>query len=182
MEFFEIKVAGAWRVELALHEDSRGHFARSFCKREFGARGLRTDVTQCNVSHNAKRGTIRGMHLQVAPRTEAKLVRCTRGSLFDVVVDLRPESPTHLCWDAIVLGAEPENRRMLYVPEGCAHGFQTLEDDTDVLYLMFGEFSAEHARGVRWDDPALRIPWPLPDPILSEKDRSYPLLGSARQP
>ena len=182
MIFRPTTIPGSTVIELEPIVDSRGSFARSFCQREFGARGLRTDVAQCNVSHNLKRGTIRGMHFQVAPRVEAKLVRCTRGSLFDVVVDLRPDSSTYLRWDGVVLGADQGNTLMLYVPEGCAHGFQTLEDGTDVFYLMFGEYSAEHARGVRWDDPALRIAWPLPDPILSDKDRSYPPIGNAGPP
>jgi dTDP-4-dehydrorhamnose 3,5-epimerase len=176
LTFTPTQIPGAWIVELDPIRDLRGHFARSFCQREFAARGLHADIVQCNVSHNARMGTLRGLHYQVAPHAEAKLVRCTRGSLFDVVVDLRPESPTYRRWDGLVLGPDPDNRKMLYVPEGCAHGFQTLEDGTDALYLMFGEYSPEHARGVRWDDPALGIAWPLPSPILSDKDRSYPLL------
>jgi dTDP-4-dehydrorhamnose 3,5-epimerase len=177
MEFRETSIAGVWVVELSLLEDPRGHFARSFCQREFAAHGLRTDVAQANVSHNARRGTLRGMHLQSPPAEEAKLVRCTRGAMVDVALDLRAGSPTYLRWHAEVLGADPGNRRMLYVPEGCAHGFQTLADDTDVSYLMFGEFSAPHARGYRFDDPAFSIAWPLPDPIVSDKDRTYPLLS-----
>jgi dTDP-4-dehydrorhamnose 3,5-epimerase len=177
MKFTETRIGGAWIVELEPLEDSRGHFARSFCRREFADHGLRTQVDQCNVSYNARRGTLRGMHYQIAPRAEAKLVRCTRGSLLDVVLDLRPDSPTRLQWEGVSLGADRGNRRTLYVPEGCAHGFQTLEDDTEVLYVMFGEFSPEHARGVRFDDPAFSIQWPVPDPIVSEKDRSFPLLA-----
>jgi dTDP-4-dehydrorhamnose 3,5-epimerase len=182
MKFTQMTIGGAWIVELEPVTDPRGHFARSFCQREFGEHGLRTDVAQCNVSHNVRRGTLRGMHLQIAPCEEAKLVRCTKGSLFDVIVDLRPGSPTYRRWEGLVLGGDPGNRRMLYVPEGCAHGFQTLEDDTDVYYLMFGEFSGEHARGVRWDDPAFGIAWPLPDPIISEKDRAHALLGTPSAP
>ena len=177
MVFNETRIGGAFVVDLAPIADERGFFARSFCAREFAAHGLRTDLPQCNVSHNARRGTLRGMHFQAEQRAEAKLVRCTRGTLFDVVVDLRPGSPTHRHWVGMELGSDPANVHMLYVPEGCAHGFVTLEDDTDVLYLMFGEYSAEHARGVRWDDPAFGITWPLANPILSDKDRSYPLLG-----
>jgi dTDP-4-dehydrorhamnose 3,5-epimerase len=177
MEFRETRIAGVRVVELSLLEDPRGHFARSFCQEEFAAHGLRTEISQCNVSHNARRGTLRGMHLQIAPAAEAKLVRCTRGALFDVAVDLRPGSPTYLQWHGETLGADPGNRRMLYIPEGCAHGFQTLADETDVFYLMFGAFSAPHARGYRFDDPAFGIAWPLAEWILSDKDRSYPLLG-----
>lgn len=176
MEFRETRIAGAVVVELDPITDERGAFARSFCRREFAAHGLRTDVAQCNVSYNRRRGTLRGMHLQVPPRSEAKLVRCTRGRLYDVVLDLRPDSTTYCEWFGIELGGDPGNRHMLYVPEGCAHGFQTLEDDTDVFYVMFGEYSAEHARGARWDDAAFGIRWPLPDPIVSERDRSFPPL------
>jgi dTDP-4-dehydrorhamnose 3,5-epimerase len=182
MEFFETRVAGAWRIELSILADERGHFARTFSTSEFGRRGLRTDVTDCNVSRNLRRGTLRGMHFQVAPRLEAKVVRCARGRLFDVVLDLRPDSPTYLRWDGVELGGDPENRRMLYVPEGCAHGFQTLEDQTDVLYVMFGEYSPEHARGVRWDDPSFGIAWPLPHPTVSDRDRSFPLFAPAARP
>ncbi len=176
MIFTETEIPGAYVVELEPRTDERGFFARCFCEAEFAARGLRTRVVQCNVSRNRRRGTLRGMHVQVAPKAEAKLVRCTRGRLFDVVLDLRPESPTHRRWVGVELGGDPSNLRMLYVPEGCAHGFQTLEDDTDVLYWMFGEYSPEHASGVRWDDPAFAISWPIAEPILSEKDRSYPLV------
>ena len=178
MRFTPTSLEGVLIVELEPHADERGFFARSFCVDEFAARGLRTDVLQCNVSFNRRRGTLRGMHFQVAPRAEAKLVRCTRGALLDVVVDLRPASPTYCRWVGVELGGEAAPHRALYVPEGFAHGFQTLEDDTEVFYQMFERFSAEHARGVRWDDPAFGIRWPLPDPILSDKDRSYPLLAA----
>ena len=141
--------------------DDRGFFARSFCREEFDARGLRTEIAQCNVSHNRRRGTLRGLHYHVAPRAEAKLVRCTRGRLLDVVVDLRPGSPTWAGHVAVELGGEAARHRALYVPEGFAHGFQTLEDETEVFYQMFEAFSAEHARGARWDDPAFpaAFPW-----------------------
>jgi len=173
MIFTETRLAGVYRIELDARADERGFFARSFCRQEFGARGLRTDIVQSNVSYNERRGTLRGMHFQIAPEAEAKLVRCTQGKLFDVVVDLRPESRTYCEWLGVELGGETARGRMLYVPEGCAHGFQTLEDGTEVFYEMFAAYSAEHARGVRWDDPEFSIAWPLRDPILSEKDRSY---------
>lgn len=175
MRFTTTRLRGVWQIDLDLLEDERGHFARSFCREEFAAHGLQTGVAQANVSFNRRRGTLRGMHFQVAPMAEAKLVRCTRGRLLDVVVDLRPDSPTHCEWIAIELGGDPARGRMIYVPEGCAHGFQTLEDETEVSYQMFAAFSPAHARGVRWDDPAFGIAWPLPSPILSDKDRSYPL-------
>jgi dTDP-4-dehydrorhamnose 3,5-epimerase len=171
--FTETKIRGVFVIELEPITDDRGFFARSFCQTEFARHGLRTSVTQCNVSHNTRRATLRGMHFQIAPKEEAKLVRCTQGRIFDVALDLQPESPSFREWVGVELGSDPQNRRMLYVPEGCAHGFQTLEPDSAVLYWMFGDYSPAHARGVRWDDPAFGIAWPLPDPILSEKDRSY---------
>jgi len=161
-------------VELVRLEDERGFFARSFCQREFEAQGLNPRLAQCNVSFNHRRGTLRGLHFQAKPHEEAKLVRCTRGAIWDVAVDLREGSPTRLRWHAVELNAE--NRLGLYVPEGFAHGFQTLADDTEVLYQMSEFYHPELARGVRWDDPNLGIRWPLPDPILSERDRGYTLL------
>ncbi len=175
MKFTVTKLEGVHVIELEPRSDDRGFFARSFCQEEFAAHGLRTNVVQCNVSYNRRRGTLRGMHFQVQPKAEPKLVRCTRGRLLDVAVDLRPESPTYCQWVDVELGGEAGRHRMLYLPEGLAHGFQTLEDDTEVFYQMFEGYSADHARGVRWDDPAFGIEWPLPDPILSDKDRSYPL-------
>ncbi len=171
MIFTETKLKGAYRIDLDMRKDDRGFFARSFCQQEFAAHGLRTVIAQSNVSFNAKRGTLRGMHFQVAPKAEAKLVRCTRGALYDVIIDLRPRSQTYCAWTAVELTAE--NSRMLYIPEGFAHGFQTLEDNTEVFYQMFEFYSSEHASGVRWDDPAFGITWPLPDPIISDKDQSY---------
>lgn len=179
MNFSECCLKGALLVDLMPFSDERGFFARSFCREEFAERGLKTAVAQCNISYNRARGTLRGMHFQRAPKAEAKLVRCTRGALFDVIIDLRPESPTYCQW----LGVEltEDNRRALYIPEGFAHGFQTLVDDTEVFYQMYEYFSPQHADGVRWDDPAFSITWPLPDPIISDKDRSYPLfVGSCR--
>ena len=162
-------------VEIERIEDDRGFFARSFCQDEFRARGLAPVVAQCNVSWNRRRGTLRGLHYQAAPHEEAKLVRCTRGAVWDVIVDLREGSPTRLLWHAVELNAE--NRTALYIPAGFAHGFQTLVHDTEVLYQMGEFYHADLSRGLRWNDPALGIAWPLADPILSERDRTYPLLA-----
>jgi dTDP-4-dehydrorhamnose 3,5-epimerase len=161
-------------VELERMEDERGFFARSFCQEEFRRHGLDPAVAQCNVSWNRSRGTLRGLHYQAAPHEEAKVVRCTRGAMWDVIVDLRDGSPTRFKWFGAELTAQ--NHRALYVPKGFAHGFQTLADDTEVLYQMSESYHADLARGVRWDDPKLAIRWPLPDPILSERDRGYALL------
>ena len=171
MLFTETGLTGSYLIDIERREDERGFFGRSFCQHEFAARGLKTVIAQCNVSFNRTRGTLRGMHYQRAPREEAKLVRCTRGSLFDVIIDLRPDSPTYCKWFSVELTGE--NRRMLYVPEGFAHGFQTLLDDTEVFYQMFEFYSPEHACGVRWDDPAFGITWPLRNPILSARDAAY---------
>jgi dTDP-4-dehydrorhamnose 3,5-epimerase len=177
--FTEIPMKGAYAIDLQPLEDERGHFARSFCREEFARHGLKSEVAQCNVSFNRKRGTLRGMHFQSPPKAEAKLVRCTRGAILDVIVDLRPDSPSYCNWTAVEL--TESNRKMLYIPEGFAHGFQTLVDDTEVFYQMFESYSPEHAAGVRWDDPAFGIAWPLGDPILSPKDRSYPLFRKQRR-
>jgi len=174
MKFVPTPLAGAFVVEIERLEDDRGFFGRSFCQEEFRAHGLSPVVAQCNVSWNRRRGTLRGLHFQASPHAEAKLVRCTRGVIWDVIVDLREGSPTRLRWHALELNAE--NRLALYVPEGFAHGFQTLADDSEVLYQMSEAHHPNLARGVRWDDPALAIKWPLSVPILSERDRSYPLL------
>ena len=173
MIFMETKLKGAYQIDLELREDDRGFFARSFCQNEFTARGLQTTIAQSNVSFNKKKGTLRGMHFQTPPKAEAKLVRCTRGAIYDVIIDLRFGSPTYCAWYGAELTAD--NHRSIYIPEGFAHGFQTLADDSEVLYQMFEFYSPEHASGVRWDDPAFNIPWPLKNPILSDKDRSYPL-------
>jgi dTDP-4-dehydrorhamnose 3,5-epimerase len=163
---------GACVIELDRLGDERGFFARSFDRDEFAAHGLKSDFVQCNVSFNGKRGTLRGLHYQASPHEEAKLVRCTRGAIFDVIVDLRKVSGTYLQWIGVELTAE--NHRMLYVPEGFAHGFQTLEDASEVFYQMSEVFRPEAARGVRWNDPALGITWPLPDPTVSARDADYP--------
>lgn len=171
MTFTPTPVAGAFVVDLQRLEDERGFFARSFCQDEFRKQGLDPRLAQCNVSFNRKRGTLRGLHYQAAPHEEAKLVRCTQGAIWDVAVDLRHDSPSFKRWYGVELSAE--NRRALYVPGGCAHGFQTLSDDAEVLYLMSEFYHPESARGLPWDDPAIAIRWPLPEPILSERDRSF---------
>ena len=179
MIFTETKLQGAYQIDFELRTDERGYFARSFCQQEFSARGLKTSIAQSNVSFNKKKGTLRGMHFQIFPKAEAKLVRCTRGAIYDVIIDLRPESATYCSWVSVELTAN--NHRMLYVPEGFAHGFQSLEDDSEVFYQMFEFYSPEHARGVRWDDSAFKIVWPLPGPVMSDKDRNYPLYIKATQ-
>jgi dTDP-4-dehydrorhamnose 3,5-epimerase len=172
MIFRETPIAGAVLIELDLLADERGSFARTFAAEEFEAHGLEARVVQCNTSTNVRAGTLRGLHYQVAPHAEAKLVRCVRGSIFDVVVDLRPESPTYCAWHGVELSGS--NGRELFIPTGLAHGFQTLEDDTEVLYQMSEAYSAEHARGVRWDDPAFGIEWPEAGTrTISDRDRDY---------
>jgi dTDP-4-dehydrorhamnose 3,5-epimerase len=170
--FTETALPGAWIIEPERLEDERGFFARTWCRREFEAHGLNPDIVQCNVSFNKRRGTLRGLHYQAEPHLEAKLIRCTRGAIHDVIVDLRPGAPTFKRHVAATLDAE--SRRILYVPEGLAHGFQTLEDDTEVFYQMSEYYSADHARGVRWNDPAFGIRWPDDDRTISSRDRAYP--------
>jgi dTDP-4-dehydrorhamnose 3,5-epimerase len=170
--FTETKLAGAFVIEVERHTDERGFFGRTFCQQEFEAHGLNAQVAQCNVSFNKRKGTLRGMHYQAAPFAEAKLVRCTAGSIYDVIIDLRPASATFKRHFAVELSAE--NHRMLYIPEDFAHGFQTLEDDTEVFYQMAQRYSAEHARGVRWNDPAFGIEWPKGERIIIERDQNYP--------
>lgn len=161
-------------IEIERVEDERGFFARSFCQEEFRRHGLDPVIAQCNVSWNRRRGTLRGLHYQAAPHEEAKVVRCARGAIWDVIVDLREKSPTRFKWFGVELTGQ--SHRALYVPKGFAHGFQALADDTEVLYQMSESYQADLARGVRWDDPKLAVQWPLPDPILSERDRGYALL------
>lgn len=165
-------VDGVHEIALEPHEDERGSFARIFCRREFDASGLDSTVAQCNLSANRKRGTLRGLHYRAAPSEEAKVVRCVQGAIYDVAVDLRPGSPTRLRHHAAELSAD--NGLALYVPPGCAHGFQTLEDDSVVLYLMTDFYQPELGRGVRWNDPAFAIPWPIEDPVMLDRDREYP--------
>ncbi len=173
MVFIKTKLKGSFIIELERLEDERGFFARSFCQKEFEEHGLNPRIVQCNVSFNKKKGTLRGMHYQVAPHEEAKLVSCIRGAIYDVIIDLRPNSSTYCQWFATELSAE--NYKMLYVPEGFAHGFQTLEDNTVVFYQMSEFYHPECARGVRWDNPTFRIEWPIEQLIISSKDKS---LGS----
>jgi dTDP-4-dehydrorhamnose 3,5-epimerase len=172
MIFRETKLPGAFEIDLETKSDERGFFARTWCQKEFAAHGLNTTLVQCSVSFNIRRGTLRGMHYQVAPHAETKLVRCTRGAMYDVVLDLRPQSPKFRDSFGVVLTAQKRN--MLYVPEGCAHGFLTLEEGTEVFYQMSEFQSPESARGVRFDDPAFRIAWPEKIEVISERDRNYP--------
>jgi dTDP-4-dehydrorhamnose 3,5-epimerase len=173
MIFRETPLAGAWVLEPERFEDERGFFARTYCRRDFEARGLDPGIAQCSVSWNHHRGTLRGLHLQIAPHEEVKLVRVTRGAVWDVIVDLRRESPTFKRHFGITLSAE--NQHELYIPFGMAHGFQTLEDGTEVFYQISEFYAPESARGYRWDDPAFAIPWPEPVTVISEKDRTLPL-------
>jgi len=172
MIFKETKLKGAYIIEIEPIEDKRGFFARSFCEEEFKKHGLNPHIAQCNISYNEKKGALRGMHYQVAPYEEAKLVRCTRGAVYDVIVDLRPDFPTFKQWIAVEL--TQENRRMVYIPEGFAHGFQTLEDHTEVFYQMSEFYHPECARGVRWNDLAFGIIWPVDGQIISVGDQQYP--------
>jgi dTDP-4-dehydrorhamnose 3,5-epimerase len=170
--FTETKIEGAIIIEPELLTDERGFFARSFCKEEFEKHGLETSLVQCNISYNKKKGTLRGMHYQAPPHEEAKIVSCTAGAIYDVILDLRKDSKTYCQWVAVEL--TDENFKMLYVPKGCAHGFQTLKDETVVYYQMTEFFHPESASGVRWDDSSFKIEWPLDKIIISSKDQFYP--------
>jgi dTDP-4-dehydrorhamnose 3,5-epimerase len=170
--FSAASLPGAYVIELEPHRDSRGFFARTWCRREFEEHGLDADLAQCSMSYNARRGTLRGLHWQAAPKEEAKLVRCTTGAIYDVIIDLRPESPTYLKHFGVEL--TQGDRRALYIPRGFAHGLQTLTDETEVFYQISEFFAPEHARGIRWNDPAFGIEWPIPDPIILDRDNSYP--------
>lgn len=172
MIFLPTPLAGVTLIEPEAVSDSRGVFARTWCQRDFESHGLTAKLAQCSVSFNERRATLRGMHFQAAPHAEAKLVRVTRGAIHDVALDLRPASPTYLQWFAAELSSE--NRHMLYIPEGCAHGFQTLTDDAEVFYQISEFYEPNAGRGVRWNDPAFGIHWPLGDPVLSDRDRNYP--------
>jgi len=171
VKFTETPLRGAFVVDLEVVEDERGHFARTFDVEEFARHGLDPAVVQCNTSFNARRGTLRGMHFQADPDGEAKLVRCTRGSIYDVAVDLRADSDSYCRWFGAELSAD--NGRMLYIPVGMAHGFQALTDAAEVHYQMSHHYVPEQGRGVRFDDPAFGIEWPVPDPFVSERDRGY---------
>jgi dTDP-4-dehydrorhamnose 3,5-epimerase len=168
-------LAGVFLVEIERREDERGFFARTFCREEFAAHGLEPAVAQCSVSFNRTAGTVRGMHYQAPPRREAKLVRCTRGAIFDAVVDLHPDSPTFGRPFTVELTAD--GHLALYVPPELAHGFQTLEDDTEVLYQMSEAYAPGFDRGFRWNDAAVGIAWPRPAAVISERDRALPLFA-----
>lgn len=172
MRFAEIGLGGAFVIDLEPVSDERGLFARTFCAEEFAAHGLPRAFVQCNTSFNARRGTLRGMHWQAEPRAEGKLVRCTQGAIYDVLLDLRRGSKTYLSWKAFELSAA--NRRALYAPPGFAHGFQALSDSAEVLYQMSESYAPELGRGARWDDPAFGIHWPIKPPLISPRDASFP--------
>jgi len=196
MIFKETKLKGAYTIRLEPQEDERGFFARSFCLDEFKKNGIDFNIVQCNISYNREKGTLRGMHYQIAPHQEAKLVSCIRGAIYDVIIDLRQDSPTYCQWFAVELTAHfhshnhppahslinpfthspmnPSTHQLLYIPQGFAHGFQTLEDDSVVFYQMSEFYHPEAARGVRWDDKAFGIKWLLSERIMSKKDISYP--------
>jgi dTDP-4-dehydrorhamnose 3,5-epimerase len=173
MQFRETELDNVFIIDIEKIEDERGYFARTWCWDEFFSVGIEATFVQCNTSYNRWRGTIRGLHFQISPSAEGKLIRCTRGRLFDVAVDVRPDSPTRGKWASVELSSE--NGRMFYIPEGFAHGFQTLEDHTELSYQMTARYDAKAARGVRWNDPLLAISWPMPQPsVLSERDRVLP--------
>ena len=172
MIFTETELKGAYVIELEENTDERGFFARSWCINEAKAHGLDPTVVQCNISYNRKKLTLRGMHYQIAPRAEAKLVRCTRGAIYDVIIDMRRDSRTFKQWTGIELSGF--NRKMFFVPQGFAHGFLTVEDDTEVFYQMSEFYSPNHARSIRWNDPLFNISWPAVPAVLSEKDKAIP--------
>ena len=174
MIFHETKLRGVFIIEPELIHDDRGFFACSWLAGEFERRGLNSALKQCNISFNGRRGTVRGMHFQNEPHQEAKLMRCTRGAIYDVAIDMRPDSPTRHQWVGVELTSE--NHRMLYIPEGFAQGYQTLTDDTELLYQISEYYHPESAGGVRWDDPVLGIQWPLPMTVIAERDATYPLI------
>ncbi|HEX5483375.1 MAG TPA: dTDP-4-dehydrorhamnose 3,5-epimerase [Terriglobia bacterium] len=171
MIFEETAIPGVFELQIEPHTDDRGFFARSWCQKEFEDHKLNPKLVQCNISFNSRKGTLRGMHYQAPPYEEAKVVRCTKGAIYDVVLDLRPGSRAFKSWVGIALTAEKRN--MVYVPEGCAHGFLTLEDETEVCYQMSEFYNPESARGCRWDDPAFGIIWPGSVEVISERDQHY---------
>ena len=172
MRFEPLSIAGAYLVQPVPIEDERGFFARTWCAEEFAAQGLASELAQCSVSFNCRKGTLRGMHYQAAPYAEAKLVRCAKGAIYDVLLDLRTESPTYCKWIGVTLS--DANSLMAYIPEGVAHGFQTLEDNTEVFYQISSPYCPESSHGVRWNDREFGIEWPLNCPILSHRDTNYP--------
>lgn len=171
MRLTPTKLKDAWIVEVEQLEDERGFFARTWCQQEFSDRGLDANLVQCSISFNKKAGTLRGMHFQLPPFAETKLVRCTQGAIYDVIIDLRQDSETFLQWVGVELTAE--NRKAFYVPKGFAHGFQTLADNTEVFYQISEVYAPDYARGLRWDDPTFKITWPKPVAVISIRDRNY---------
>jgi dTDP-4-dehydrorhamnose 3,5-epimerase len=171
MKLINLPLSGAFLIELQLISDERGFFARTWCTEEFERLGLNPKLVQCSISWNERRGTLRGLHYQTEPYAEAKLIRCCSGAIYDVIVDLRPASPTYGKWIATELNSQ--NRQMLYVPEGFAHGFQTLIDHTEISYQVSASYQPDYARGVRWNDPVFGIEWPISHPILSARDRAF---------
>jgi len=181
MIFTPTKLEGVMQIDLELHRDERGFFARAWCPRELAAQGLEADIAQESLSYNARRGTLRGLHLQKAPHEETKIVRCVHGAIFDVIVDLRPHSPSYCRWQGFELTAA--NRRAVYIPKGFLHGFQSLTDEAEILYQISAFYAPDAAAGHRYDDPAFAIAWPLPVTVISERDLSWPAFvpaGAAR--
>jgi dTDP-4-dehydrorhamnose 3,5-epimerase len=177
MIFVPTTIEGAFLVELEPHRDERGFFARSWCREEYLAHGLKSELAQCAISHNDRLGTLRGLHYQAPPHAETKLVRCTRGRIFDVIVDLRPSAPTFKSWWSTELSAD--NRHMVYIPEGLAHGFLSLEDHSEVTYQMSTPYRPESARGARYDDDAFSITWPFPPEVIGPRDLAFPPFDEA---
>ena len=172
MIFIETKIKGVYVVDIEKIEDERGFFARTWCREEFKENNLTCDFVQCSISYNSKKGTLRGMHYQIPPFEEVKLVRVTSGAIYDVVLDIRPESPTFKMWYACVLNSE--NRKMIYIPEGVAHGFITLQPNTEIFYQISQFYNPEYSRGIRWNDPAFNIKWPISVEVISERDKGFP--------
>lgn len=171
MIFKQTRLKGAYIIKIETIKDERGFFARTWCEEEFKKFDLNTRLAQCNISFNKKKGTLRGMHYQLPPYEETKLVRCIKGSIYDVIIDIRPDSSTFMQYITVEL--TEKNRKMLYIPEGFAHGFQTLEDNTEVFYQMSEFYHPEYARGIRWDDPAFNIKWPKEPEVLGQKDKNW---------
>jgi len=172
MIFTELPLSGVFLIETEAVEDERGFFARTYCRKEFFEKGLNTEIVQTSISFNRLRGTVRGMHYQIAPYEETKLVRVTQGAIYDVALDLRPNSPTYLGWHGVELNRK--NHLALYIPKGVAHGFMTLQDETEVIYQISAVYAPDAARGVRWNDPAFGIAWPASVGVISERDSNYP--------
>lgn len=177
MQFIETPIAGAFLLEPELMADERGFFARTYCREEFAAHDLNPELVQCSISYNLRKGTVRGMHYQKAPHAEAKLIRCTGGAIFDIIADMRRDSPSYRRWHGITLSAK--NRNALYVPEGVAHGFQTLEDHTEVFYQMSEFYQVDFSAGFCWNDPFFDIAWPEPISLISDRDMNYPRLAGS---